>query len=259
MSSAPKAYKAFPAANCERMRYLKDLRDKSEAERSDLFNTRDVLKEDIKALGPDLSVEPTKRGRLAFDHFTAVSRIENLAKTITWCNKEIGKAIDGADQMELNQDPHAGPPPSLFEGKKKGEGEEGEGEDEDDEGERDSGPAWEPIATKLDLKFPGRFRIFEAGFKKTTKIITAISRIDLENHVKAEMPDDGWKLDWRSGEITDTRKGELGTERVPFGRVVYLGKPAAKDPALADPETPGAIATRRMDEDAERYEPETTR
>lgn len=259
MSTATKAYKAFPAANCERMRFLKDLRDKSETERLDLFNTRDVLKEDIKALGPDLSVEPTKRGRLAFDHFTAVSRIENLAKTITWCNKEIGKAIDGADQMELNADPHALPPPSLFESKKKDEDggdEDGEELDEGDESRNGIAPARNGIApardgapAKIDLKFPGRFRLVEVGFKKTSREIVATSRIHLEDEVKAEMPPDGWEFDWLTGAITDTRKGILGTERVAFGRVEYLGKPAKagiETPSI-DPEKEGAKATARMD------------
>ena len=138
-------YKPFPGVNCQRMRNLKDMIKRLKDERTQMFSSRDNAVESLHNCG---EAETQKQLKLKGDWADACMAIERLKKQIKWCQDEMLRTIESADQADLFDDPGISLP--SF-------------EDEDPEpDEGDTRPVGEPggadSTDTLEAYLPGRFK-----------------------------------------------------------------------------------------------------
>lgn len=147
MKVDPKSISAdpFPRVVNRDLRYLVALREEETAERAELFDERDGLLAELE----DLDEDSEDAQAVEVKHSRVVRKIERKAKTIAWCNQQIGKLVKKADDRTLYSDstevPPPEPPASLF-SHKKGAGDDVEGDDDD----MDERPVGEPAAAPAD-------------------------------------------------------------------------------------------------------------
>lgn len=102
MPSGPsKQYSPFNAAVCQRIRNLNELIKSMEAERKDLFTTRDAIDAELMELTKD---EKTKEERLLADWAIAERKIKTTSDAIKGAQVDLQVTIDRADDNKLFDD-----------------------------------------------------------------------------------------------------------------------------------------------------------
>ena len=199
-------YKPFPGVNCQRMRNLKDMIKRLKDERTQMFSSRDNAVESLHNCG---EAETQKQLKLKGDWADACMAIERLKKQIKWCQDEMLRTIESADQADLFDDPGISLP--SF-------------EDEDPEpDEGDTRPVGEPgggdKSDTIDAYLPGRFKD-QNGNEKNYADMDAI-------RAKADSIEPGLDLHpmvsetW--GASIEFRKGTTV-----MGKLTWVGKPKGR-------------------------------
>lgn len=97
-----KTFEPFPAAACQRLRNLVELKKKSEGERKRMFGVRDQAVENrAQALQNN---QPKKVEKSTEEYGQAILEIKRLDKEVRWCDGEIMEAVEKADQPGLFTD-----------------------------------------------------------------------------------------------------------------------------------------------------------
>lgn len=114
----------FPRRVNRDLRYFVKMREEATTEREECFAERDGLLAELA----DLDEGSEDAAEIEVKHSRVVRRIERLAKTIAWCNQQIGQLVKKADDQDLFIEsvdvPPPGPPEDLFTHKRKAKAEE---------------------------------------------------------------------------------------------------------------------------------------